>query len=169
MRLEKINLTHEKMIEQIKKEYDLLNEDYNGAFFIKEIENYETLIKNLDNYSNGIMDNPDYVPYTCYVLIDNDEIVAVGSLRHYLNEYLEKFGGHIGYNVVPSKRLKGYGEKMLKLILEEAKKMKITNIIITCSDTNIGSKKVIEKNEGKLIDKVENGDKITCRYFINNT
>lgn len=112
------------MIEDIKKEYDVLNEDYNGAFFIKEYTDYNKLINDLDNYSNGIMDNPNYVPYTCYVLINDNKIIGVGSIRHYLNEYLENFGGHIGYSIVPSARLKGYGTKLLNLLLKEAKSKK---------------------------------------------
>lgn len=167
MRLEKIDLKHKDMIEKIKKEYDLLNEDYNGAFFIKEYDDYNELIKKLDNYSNGIMDNPNYVPYTCYVLVDDNNIIGVGSIRHCLNEYLEKFGGHIGYSVVPSQRLKGYGTKILGLLLEEAKARKINEVLVTCSDENTGSKKVIENNNGKLINKIENNGKLTCRYIIN--
>ncbi len=168
MKLEKIDFEHKKMIEQIKKEYDSNNEDYNGAFFIKNYDNYDELINSLNNYSNGIMDNPSYVPYTCYVLIENDEIVAVGSLRHYLNDYLKKFGGHIGYSVVPSKRNKGYGTKMLELILEKAKEMKIDEILVTCNANNIGSQKVIENNKGKLIDKINENNSINFKYIIDN-
>lgn len=166
MKLEKISLEHKNMINNIKKDYDLRNDDYNGAFFIKDYNNYEDLIKNLNNYSNGIMDNPEYVPYTCYVLIENDEIVAVGSVRHYLNNYLEKFGGHIGYSVVPSKRLKGYGKIILKELLKEANKLEIEKVLVTCSKSNIGSKKIIEFNKGKFIDEIKQDDKITYRYII---
>lgn len=166
MKLEKISLKHKEMIEDIKKEYDVLNEDYNGAFFIKEYTDYNKLINDLDNYSNGIINNPNYVPYTCYVLINDNKIIGVGSIRHYLNEYLENFGGHIGYSIVPSARLKGYGTKLLNLLLKEAKSKKIDKVLITCSETNIGSKKVIENNHGKLINKIENNNKLTCRYII---
>lgn len=50
MKLEKISLKHKEMIEDIKKEYDTLNEDYNVAFFIKEYTDYNKLINDLDNY-----------------------------------------------------------------------------------------------------------------------
>lgn len=113
------------------------------------------------------MDNPNYVPYTCYVLLnEKNEIIGVGSVRHYLNDYLEKFGGHIGYSIIPSERKKGYGTKLLKLLLEKAKNKNIKSILITCSDDNIGSKKVIENNKGVLENKILNENKVTCRYFI---
>ena len=165
--LEQISLKHRDKILKIKKEYDLNKEDYNGAFFIKEFTNYEELIKNLDNYSKGIMDNPNYVPYTCYVAVTTKgEVVGVGSLRHKLNDYLKQFGGHIGYSVVPSVRKQGYGTRILKLLLNEAKAKHINNVLVTCGNDNIGSQKVIENNKGVLENKIEHDDKITYRYWI---
>ena len=165
--LEQISLKHKDEIYKIKEEYDKNKEDYNGAFFIKEFDDYDKLIKNLDNYAKGIMDNPNYVPYTCYVAITNEgQIVGLGSLRHELNDYLKQFGGHIGYSVVPSERKKGYGTRILKLLLKEAKIKNITDILVTCSEDNIGSTKVIENNKGVLENKIEHDGKITCRYSI---
>lgn len=167
IRLEQIGLKHKDEIYRIKKQYDSNNEDYNGGFFIKEIGDYEELINNLDNYSKGVMDNPNYVPYTCYVAItDDNEIIGLGSLRHELNDYLKKFGGHIGYSVVPLERKKGYGTKILTLLLDEAKNKNITEVLVTCDDDNIGSSRVIENNNGVLENKIEHDNKITCRYWI---
>lgn len=169
MKLEKINLKHKEMILEMAKEYDGNNEDYNGAFFIKNIENYEEKVKELDDASNGILANPSFVPYTAYVFIVDNKIVGVGSLRHYLNEYLENFGGHIGYSIRPSERKKGYAKMALKLLLEEAKNKGIETVIVTCNETNIGSRKVIEANNGEFINKIENDNKVTYRYTIKNT
>ena len=43
------------------------------------------------------------------------KIVGMIDIRHYLNEYLEKFGGHIGYSIAPSERRKGYATQMLNI------------------------------------------------------
>lgn len=169
MKLEKINLKHKEMILEMAKEYDANNEDYNGAFFIKNIENYEEKVKELDDASNGILANPSFVLYTAYVFIVDNKIVGVGSLRHYLNEYLENFGGHIGYSIRPSERKKGYAKMALKLLLEEAKNKGKETVIVTCNETNIGSRKVIEANNGEFINKIENDNKVTYRYTIKNT
>lgn len=162
MKIEKINLKHKEAILEMCKEYNLNNEDYNGAFFIKDIADYEDKIKELDNASNGILENPSFVPYTCYVFIESDKIVGVGSIRHHLNEYLEKFGGHIGYSIRPTERKKGYGSKALELLINQAKKMNIEKILITCNINNIGSKKVIENNNDKFINQIDE----TLRFEI---
>ena len=167
LHLEQISLKHEEEVKRIKKEYDLNNEDYNGAFFIKNIENYEELIRELDKSANGIITNPKWVPGTCFVAIDsNDKIVGVGSLRHYLNDSLMKSGGHIGYSIVPSQRKKGYGTKILNLLLEKAKNKDIDKVLVTCLENNIGSARVIENNGGKLENKIKVDDKTICRYWI---
>jgi predicted acetyltransferase len=61
-------------------------------------------------------------------------------------------GGNIGYDVSPSYRRNGFGTKILQITVEEAKKIGMENVLITCDDDNIGSYKVIENNMGKLID-----------------
>ena len=165
--LEQISLKHKDDIYRIKEEYDKNNEDYNGAFFIKEFDSYEELIEKLNNYAKGIIDISGYVPYTCYVAVTGEgKIVGLGSLRHELNDYLTKFGGHIGYSVIPSERKKGYGTKILELLLREAKKKSINDVLVTCGSDNIGSSKVIENNKGLLENKIEHDNKITCRYWI---
>lgn len=58
------------------------------------------------------------------------------------------YGGLIGYSIRPSQRGNGYASKMLKLSLEKFKNTNIENVLITCKDFNIASKKVIEKNGG---------------------
>ncbi|MBP6408569.1 MAG: GNAT family N-acetyltransferase, partial [Fusobacteriaceae bacterium] len=42
------------------------------------------------------------VPATLYFLVDEkNKICGALDIRHELNEYLEKFGGHIGYGIAP--------------------------------------------------------------------
>ena len=36
------------------------------------------------------------------------------DIRHTLNEYLETYGGHIGYSVAPGEHRRGYASQMLK-------------------------------------------------------
>lgn len=75
-------------------------------------------------------------------------MIKVGSVRHYLNDNLKVYGGHIGYSVVPDERKNGYGTIILSLLLEEAKKLGINEVLVICDKNNIGSIKVIEKNNG---------------------
>ena len=59
-------------------------------------------------------------------------------------------GGHIGYDVRPSVRRRGYATLMLRLSLPVAHQLGIDPALITCDDTNVGSRRVIEANGGRL-------------------
>ena len=100
------------------------------------------------------------------VFIDKGEYVGFVSIRHKLNKHLRQIGGHIGYQIRPSKRKQGYGTLILKLALQKAKKLGIKKALITCDDDNIGSWKIIESNAGILQNKVKHQDKLKRRYWI---
>lgn len=112
---------------------------------------------------------PDgYVPQTTYWLIDNDEFIGRVSIRHTLTELLLREGGHIGYDIRPSKRNKGYGKKILQLSLPKAKELGIHKALVTCDENNIGSKKIIEANGGVFENVIEigKGRPRKLRYWI---
>ena len=72
------------------------------------------------------------------------------EIRHKLNESLLKNGGHIGDGVRPSERRKGYATEMIRLALEECKKIGIDRVLMVCYKDNIGSRKSIINNGGVL-------------------
>jgi predicted acetyltransferase len=90
------------------------------------------------------------VPATQLIFVreEDQKIVGMIDIRHYLSEYLEKYGGHIGYSVAPSERLKGYATQMLKATLPVCKKLGIDKVLITCIKGNEGSKRTILNNGG---------------------
>ena len=98
------------------------------------------------------------VPDSTFFCLDMDRNIFVGAIniRHYLNDHLLISGGHIGDGVRPSERRKGYATEMIKLGLEECKKLKITKVLMVCNKDNIGSAKSIINNGGIL----ENEDNI---------
>src|SRR5260370_3227999 len=98
---------------------------------------------------------PGWVPASDFWLIDGDEFVGRLSVRHELNEQLLLFGGHIGYEIQPSKTKQGYGKEILRLGLEKARDIGLHMVLGTCDEDNIGSKKIIEHNGGKLEDALE--------------
>jgi predicted acetyltransferase len=98
-----------------------------------------------------------YIPQTVFWLVDENKLLGILSLRHKLTPHLKKIGGHIGYEVTPKYRGRGYGRLILKLGLKKADAMGIKNVLITCDIDNIPSKKVIESNGGKFASKVNMG------------
>ena len=125
-------------------------------------------MQHLKDESLGVNMEPGRVPQTTFWITDKDGYAGRISIRHELNERLLKLGGNIGYGVIPSKRKLGYGEKALELVLPIARKMGLKKVLLTCNSTNIGSKRIMEKNGGVLEDEVpgENGEPSKLRYWI---
>ncbi len=112
---------------------------------------------------------PNHVPSTFLFAFVATRIVGRVSIRHSLNPFLERVGGHIGYVVVPECRRRGYASAILRLSLQMAHDMLgIHRVLVTSDDDNIGSIKTIEKNGGILEDIVSGPDveKPKRRYWI---
>ncbi|HWO44907.1 MAG TPA: GNAT family N-acetyltransferase [Methylomirabilota bacterium] len=58
-------------------------------------------------------------------------------------------GGHIGYDVRPSERRRGYGTRLLQMTLPEARRIGLTRVLITADDSNVASWRIIERNGGQ--------------------
>lgn len=108
------------------------------------------------------------VPATEYWIIDVDGFAGRLDIRHELNEHLRRFGGHIGYDIRPSRRCRGYGTRALQLGLVEARKLGLDRVLVTCDEHNTPSRKIIEANGGVLEDAIatEFRPTLTCRYWI---
>ena len=78
-------------------------------------------------------------------LIDNDgEIYANGLFRHRLSSRSLREGGHVGYEVPPRKRGRGYGKLFLQLALARAKEKGFGRVLITCNEENGRSRRILE-------------------------
>ncbi|WP_217587535.1 GNAT family N-acetyltransferase [Lentibacillus saliphilus] len=133
------------------------NSLYSDSFLLfqeKLLSNYEM--------SEGINLEPQYVPQTIYWLYVDGKPVGYGKLRHYLNQNLLQHGGHIGYVISPTNRGKGYAKILLKELLQKSKEKEIDRVLVTCDDSNMASRRVIESNNGQLED-VKDG---SCFYWI---
>lgn len=88
------------------------------------------------------------VPSTKYWLYVDGKPVGMGDIRHFLTPALREAGGNIGYSIRPSERGKGYGFKLLELLLSECAKMGMEKVLITIKQSNSPSIRVAEKNGG---------------------
>jgi predicted acetyltransferase len=91
---------------------------------------------------------PGRVPESVCWLVEGDHFLGRASLRHRLNSNLREIGGHIGYEIRPTERQKGFGRLLCKLTLEQAWVLGLERAMITCDETNVASRKIIEANGG---------------------
>lgn len=103
------------------------------------------------------------VPKTTRWWVDGDTYLGRVTFRHRLTPSLLTWGGHIGYGVRPGARRCGHATAMLRAALPVAHhELGIDPVLVTCDDTNTGSRKVIEACGGIFEDRRD--DKL--RYWF---
>lgn len=100
------------------------------------------------------------VPETVFWLYDGGHPVGFGKIRHFLTDALRAAGGNVGYAIRPTERGKGYGNEIVELLISEAQKMGVGEILLTVHADNEVSLKAALNAGGKII-KTENS-----RYYI---
>jgi predicted acetyltransferase len=90
----------------------------------------------------------DWVPMSIYWIVESGEVVGELDIRHYLTPKLREMGGHIGYHTHPDHRGKGVATFALREGLKVLAGMGVSSALITCSESNVASLRVIEKCGG---------------------
>ena len=134
------------------------------AIFKTDPREYEAFMESVDNKG----DEPNKVPSTTYFLYDEEREIMIGAIniRHYLNEFLLSYGGHIGDGIRPSERGKGYATKMIALGLDVCRELGIERVLMVCDQDSVASSRTIIKNGGILEDRPLKDGKIIERYWI---
>ena len=110
------------------------------------------------------------VPSTTYFAMTEHGIVGTLQIQHALNDFLLRFGGHIGYGVRPLERRKGNATRMLALALEQCRAIGLQRVLVVCDKDNMGSARTIQKNDGLLENEVAGEDGVIVqRYWIDLT
>ncbi len=92
----------------------------------------------------------NYVIQTIYWLYVDGIPVGFGKIRNELTDISRQEGGNIGYAISNRFRNRGYGKILLSFLIEEAKRKKIGELLLTIRKNNYASKKVVEENGGLL-------------------
>ena len=130
--------------------------------------------KNFDEFLSIVQGEPtesdsEKVPAHLFFLADTKSSRLLGAIqiRHHINHpNLIETGGHIGYGICPGERRKGYATTMLGLAIREAKAIGLSDLLVTCSDENVGSWKAIESNGGVFERTTDVDGHPARRYWI---
>ena len=145
------------------------NEDIPGLGGLNSGD-FDGAVRNARDFAEGINLPAGWVPaHTFWLMRNETDIVGVMQIRHSLTPFLESEGGHIGYSVRPSERGKGYATRMLSMALNEARRLGLRRVLLTCDARNISSARVIQKNGGRLENEIPSripGRELTQRYWI---
>ena len=137
------------------------------GFFATEDFVYEEWLETIGLQEVGLALPSGWVPSIQLVGFDlkSQQAVSFVNLRLRLNEFLLDEGGHIGYSVRPDRRQEGLAKASLAQALKIASAKNINEILVTCDQTNEGSRRVIVANGG-ILEDVRKG---TERYWVKKT
>ena len=170
MKLTAPSMEYDKQIQEYRREFLEYGGSMDGCGSLRRFDKTEDWLEQVELCKQEETTPPDFVPATQYIYVRESDMKIVGviQIRHYFNDYLEKYAGHIGYSVCPSERRKGYATQMLNLVLPECKKLGIERVLICCIQGNEGSRKTILKNGGVYESTVyeEDRDIYLERYWI---
>ena len=159
-----------RQIQAYRKEFLDSGDSMDGTDGLRRIEDPEEWIGRSRSGKDPATAPAGLVPATQFIFVreEDEKIVGMLQIRHCFNDYLEKFGGHIGYSVAPSERRKGYATEMLKAALPKCRELGLDKVLITCIDHNVGSRKTILANGGIYESTVyEPDEKVNLeRYWI---
>ena len=166
----------ETNFEDRKEEYlfiKRLPEDENGFlnpyYYESKDSFYKVIIPRLINYSYGINLPPLKVPETYFFLWDDNKIVGLFKIRHYLNDNLKVSGGNLSYGILKEYRNKGYATTGLKLAIQKCREIiREDDIHMSLHKNNYYSLKVMlncgayvySETENEYLTKIKIFDKI---------
>jgi predicted acetyltransferase len=140
-----------------------LNADFEG--FIKEL-----------NTEKGYPHQPyqdwvEPVPETVVWLVKDSKYIGTVDIRHRLNWHLEKWGGHLHFNIRPSMRGMGFGRKILQKAIPIVNYLGIDKALITVSPDNKAAIDIIETVGAEFEEETCATDKFPAmrRYWLDCT
>lgn len=157
-------------IAEYRREFLDAGDSMDGCGSLRQIDDPLQYIQKCIDYESLETLPADRVLATQFMLVkkNDDKLVGMIQVRHYFNNYLEKYAGNIGYSVRPSERRRGYAKEMLKMSLAFCRNLGLEKALITCIDGNIGSEKTILANGGVYESTVyePNENKHLKRFWI---
>jgi len=145
---------HETIVMDYRRELlDAGENMIHGAPFLEEFEDYSQWLRLARCDFSVSPKTKGWVDATTLLALSEDDSKMVGiiNIRHRLTEYLQKFGGHVGFSVRPGEREKGYATDILHQALDYCKQdLGLTEVMLGCHTENEASRRTIVKCGGVL-------------------
>lgn len=108
------------------------------------------------------------VPETVIWMVKDDQYIGTVDIRHRLNWHLEKWGGHVHFNIRPSMRGLGFGKKILKKAMPIINYLGIDKALITIKPSDKTGIHIVESCGGVFEDETTATDKFPAmrRYWL---
>ncbi len=161
--------SYREQIWEYRARFQETKEDSGGCGSLLDCDSFEEWLRNTRSMTDPATCPEGYVPADCYLAVRtaDNRVVGMIDLRHHIDHpILGTWGGHIGYSVHPDERRKGYATRMLEMDLENARKLGLSRVMVTCDDGNIASEKTILKNGGVYENTVPVEDRMVKRFWI---
>lgn len=117
----------------------------------------ETIFADYEKQRLGISLPPGIVPSATFWLIEQaNEPVCLGvlNIRLRLNETLRRYGGNAGWFVRADRRNEGIASELVQRLPELFDRLEIQDdILLTCCEKNIPSRRVLEKMKGAILER----------------
>ena len=173
MKLIEPTIEYKKQIEEYRREFLEAGGSMDGCGSLRRFEDARDWLAQVEAFKHpetvpdGLVTSTQFV----YVREEDEKIVGMIQIRHYLNDYLRDYAGHIGYSVCPGERRRGYATQMLRETLPYCRELGIDNVMISCLNDNEASRRVILKCGGVYDSTVYEADRDRYleRYIIDLT
>ena len=169
----KLVLPTEEYLDQVwayRQEMREADSSMDGGGALARVESPEEWLADVRAYADPATVPEGKVQATQFLAVRESDgrLVGMIQVRHYFNEYLEKYAGHIGYSVRPGERRKGCAKEMLRLALPFCKGICLDRVLISCTTDNEGSRRTILSAGGVYENTVhEPGQNVDLeRYWI---
>ena len=139
MKLIKPAMAYDRQIQAFRRECMAEGESMDGSERLRRFDRTQDWLDQIEPLTAQFI----------FVRETDGKVVGIIQIRRRLNEFLEKYGGHIGYCVCPSERRRGYATQMLSQALVECGRLGIPDVLVTCLADNEASRRTILKNGGE--------------------